>query len=85
MSTPGVDGTTGGSMYAYVVGLIAGTIGWSVLGTVESIIADILDALVICWSSEVGTHAREARYCREAGWLFGESVDPRNTRDYFEA
>ena len=85
LSTPGVDGTTGGSMYAYVVGLIAGTIGWSVLGAVESIIADILDALVICWSSEVGTHAREARYCREAGWLFGESVDPRNTRDYFEA
>lgn len=71
LSTPGVDGATGGSMYAYVVGLIAGTIGWSVLGAMEGIIADIVDASVVCWSSEVGIHAREARYCREAGWLFG--------------
>ncbi|PLN77871.1 ctl transporter [Aspergillus taichungensis] len=71
----GVSGAGGadhsGSMYAYVVGLIAGTIGWSILGAIEGVIADIVDALVICWCSEVGTYNREARYCREAGWLFG--------------
>ena len=72
LNTPSIDGTTGGSMYAYVVGLIAGSIGWSVLGAIEGVIADIVDALVICWSSEVGSYSREARYCREAGWLFGE-------------
>ncbi|QMW43440.1 hypothetical protein G4B11_006810 [Aspergillus flavus] len=66
------SGVIRGSVYAYVVGLIAGTIGWSVLGAIESVIADIVDASVICWSSEVGAYGREARYCREAGWLFGE-------------
>ncbi|KAE8145714.1 hypothetical protein BDV25DRAFT_164043 [Aspergillus avenaceus] len=67
------NGIPHGSVYAYVVGLTAGTIGWTVLGAIESVIADIVDASVVCWSSEVGTYGREARYCREAGWLFGES------------
>ncbi|KAJ5928026.1 hypothetical protein N7466_006982 [Penicillium verhagenii] len=65
--------TIRGSLYAYVVGLIAGMIGWSILGAMESVIADIVDASVICWASEVGINGQEARYCREAGWLFGDS------------
>lgn len=71
--TTTADNTIRGSLYAYVVGLIAGMIGWSILGAMESIIADIVDAAVICWASEIGTSGREARYCREAGWLFGDS------------
>lgn len=76
------SGVIRGSVYAYVVGLIAGTIGWSVLGAIERIIADIVDASIICWSSEVGAYGREARYCREAGWLFGEgsNLDSSFTR-----
>ncbi|OQE16445.1 hypothetical protein PENSTE_c024G03443 [Penicillium steckii] len=70
MSSTG--GTIKGSLYAYVVGLIAGTIGWSILGSIESVIADIVDALVICWASEVGIYGREARYCPDAGWLFND-------------
>lgn len=81
LSTPGANGVTRGSLYAYVVGLIAGTIGWSVLGSMESVIADIVDAAVICWSSEVGTYGTEARYCREAGWLFGDDAQPAATGD----
>ncbi|KAL5046954.1 hypothetical protein BDW71DRAFT_197040 [Aspergillus fruticulosus] len=69
-------GVLRGSIYAYIVGLIAGTIGWSVLGTIEGVVADIVDASIICWSSEVGTNGREARYCREAGWLFGQEPNP---------
>ncbi|KAF7719204.1 Uncharacterized protein PECH_008266 [Penicillium ucsense] len=74
-------GTFRGSVYAYVVGLIAATIGWSILGATESVIADIVDAAVICWASEVGVYGREARYCREAGWLFGDSNSDLR-RDY---
>lgn len=66
-------GTIRGSLYAYVVGLIAGTIGWSILGAMESVIADIVDATVICWAGDVGHHGQEARFCREAGWLFSDS------------
>lgn len=70
------EGVTRGSIYAYIVGLIAGAIGWSVLGAIEGVVADIVDALIICWRSEVGIYGREARYCREAGWLFGQDPSP---------
>jgi hypothetical protein len=67
-----------GSLYAYIVGLIAGAIGWGILGAMEGILACTLDALVVCWGSEVGSSGRgEVRYCREAGWLFSEDADPR--------
>lgn len=73
LTTSATGNTIRGSLYAYVVGLIAGTIGWTTLGAMEGVIADIVDATVICWASEVGIYGREARYCREAGWLFGDS------------
>ncbi|EEH43255.1 uncharacterized protein PADG_08075 [Paracoccidioides brasiliensis Pb18] len=60
-----------GSLYAYVVGLIAGAIGWSVLGAMEGVLTGVVDAALVCWASEVGSTRREPRYCREAGWLFG--------------
>lgn len=62
-----------GSLYAYIVGLISGMIGWGALGAMESVLGGILDALLVCWGSEVGFHGQgEVRYCREAGDLFGE-------------
>jgi len=67
-----------GSLYAYIVGLIAGAIGWGILGAVEGILACVLDALVVCWGSEVGSSGRgEVRYCREAGYLFSEEPETR--------
>ena len=68
-----------GSLYAYIVGLIAGAIGWSILGAMEGILACVVDAVVVCWGSEVGSSGQgEARYCREAGFLFSddESFEP---------
>ncbi|KLJ13521.1 hypothetical protein EMPG_11544 [Blastomyces silverae] len=67
----GTISTVRGSLYAYVVGLIAGAIGWGVLGAMEGVLTGVVDAAVVCWASEVGSEGREARYCREAGWLFG--------------
>jgi hypothetical protein len=65
-----------GSLYAYIVGLIAGAIGWGILGAMEGVLACIVDAVVVCWASEVGSTGRgEVRYCREAGWLFGEEEE----------
>lgn len=62
-----------GSLYAYVVGLIAGAIGWGILGAMEGVLASVVDAVIVCWGSEIGSSGRgEARYCREAGWLFGD-------------
>lgn len=66
-----------GSLYAYVVGLIAGAIGWAVLGAMEGVLGGILDAVVVCWGSEMGrARAGEAEdedggggYCAEAGAL----------------
>ena len=82
LTMPGVGGDTRGSLYAYVVGLVAGAIGWSVLGSVEGIVADIVDASLICWGSEVGTYGREARYCREAGFLFDDELGSTGTSQW---
>ncbi|EFE36724.1 uncharacterized protein ARB_04249 [Trichophyton benhamiae CBS 112371] len=75
LQVSGADGSKGstmrGSLYAYIVGLIAGTIGWGVLSAMEGVLAGVVDAAVVCWASEVGSVRREARYCREAGHLFG--------------
>ncbi|KAL2424195.1 Choline transporter-like protein ctl1 [Exophiala dermatitidis] len=65
-----------GSLYAYIVGLIAGAIGWGILGAMEGVLACIVDAVVVCWGTEVGsTGTGEVRYCREAGDLFGDNED----------
>ena len=66
----GVDTGYRGSIYAYVVGLIAAAIGWGILGAMDGVLTGVLDAVVVCWGSEVGRG--EARYCREAGFLFGD-------------
>jgi hypothetical protein len=63
-----------GSAYAYVVGLVAGFIGWGVLGAMEGVLSGIVDASVVCWGSERGM-AGGGAYCLEAGYLFGEGRD----------
>lgn len=60
-----------GSVYAYVVGMVAGFIGWGVLGAMEGVLAGIVDGTVVCWGIERGT-VGGGRYCLEAGWLFGD-------------
>ncbi|KAF2710933.1 hypothetical protein K504DRAFT_475821 [Pleomassaria siparia CBS 279.74] len=73
-----------GSLYAYVVGLISAAIGWGALGAMEGVLGGILDAVLVCWGSEVGRDGRgDARYCVEAGKLFGEEV-PGIGRGRFE-
>jgi len=66
-----------GSLYAYIVGLASAVVGWSILGSMEDVLATVVDAVAVCWGSEVGAQGRgEARYCREAGYLFGgEDID----------
>jgi hypothetical protein len=66
-----IEGGIKGSLYAYIVGLIAGTIGFAILGVVENIVGGTVDATVICWASESAGGRGEARFCREAGELFG--------------
>ena len=63
--------TIKGSLYAYVVGLIAAAIGWGVLGAIDGIVAGVVDAVVVCWGSEVG-RGEGVRYCREAEYLFSD-------------
>jgi len=75
------EGATGGSikgsLYAYVVGLIAAAIGWGILGAMDGIVAGVVDAVVVCWGSERGRGDGGVKYCREAEWLFGEDESGR--------
>jgi len=72
-----VSATVKGSLYAYVVGLIAGAIGWGVLGAMEGVLTGVVDAVVVCWESEVRGGGGEGKYCREAGWLLGDGGESR--------
>ncbi|KAL8762716.1 MAG: hypothetical protein Q9194_007498, partial [Teloschistes cf. exilis] len=46
--------TVKGSLYAYVVGLIAAAIGWGVMGAIDGVLTGVVDAAVVCWGSERG-------------------------------
>lgn len=61
-----------GSAYAYVVGLMASFIGYSVMGAMEGILAGIVDAVLICYGSERRMERGHGRFCLEAAYLFGE-------------
>jgi hypothetical protein len=74
----GSSPTLRGSLYAYIVGIIAGVIGWAILGAMEGVLTGVVDALVVCWASEVRNG--EVKYCREAARLFGEDRMPGEFR-----
>ncbi|OAQ88755.1 ctl transporter [Purpureocillium lilacinum] len=61
-----------GSAYAYVVGIMASFIGYSVMGAMEGILSGIVDAVLICYGSERRMDRGHGRYCLEAAYLFGE-------------
>jgi hypothetical protein len=61
-----------GSAYAYVVGLMASFIGYSVMGAMEGILSGIVDAVLICYGSERRMERGHGRFCLEAAYLFGE-------------
>lgn len=60
-----------GSLYAYIVGLIAAAIGWAVMGAIDGVVAGIVDAGVVCWGSEIARPGGR-RYCVEAEGVFGD-------------
>ncbi|CAL8579467.1 hypothetical protein XPA_005211 [Xanthoria parietina] len=68
------DKTVKGSLYAYIVGLIAAAIGWGVMGAIDGVLTGVVDAVVVCWGSE--KVRGEVRYCREAEGLFGDTGGP---------
>lgn len=83
------DGKAGvrGSLYAYVVGLVAGFVGWGILGAVEGVLSGVVDAVAVCYGSErsmPGVGASGAGYCMEAAYLFGDRDVGRDDDDYGE-
>ncbi|ORY64044.1 uncharacterized protein BCR38DRAFT_457847 [Pseudomassariella vexata] len=67
-----------GSAYAYVVGLVAGFIGYGIMGAMEGILTGILDGVVICYGSERRLGSGHVTYCMEAAYLFGDRDDGRH-------
>lgn len=61
--------TNGGSLYGYVVGLIAGFIGWFVLAGTEGTLSMILDALSVSYAIDYSLDANNT-HCMEAQRIF---------------
>ena len=57
----------GGSVYGYLVGLIAGSIAWAIIGATEGCLANVVDACLVCVASDAGGGS----HCREAQLVFG--------------
>ena len=60
-------GGEGGNAYGYLVGLIAGCIGWAIIGTTEGCLSNVVDAALVC----VGSEGTGGSHCREAQMVFG--------------
>lgn len=60
--------TNGGSLYGYMVGLIAGFIGWFVVGATEGALSIIVDAAFVCFAID---NAGRGGHCTEADRQFG--------------
>ncbi|ANB15221.1 hypothetical protein AWJ20_2846 [Sugiyamaella lignohabitans] len=58
-----------GSLYGYIVGLLAGFIGWVVIGTTEGTLSMIVDAAFICFALD--NHGSKGGHCVEADRQFG--------------
>jgi len=56
------------SGYGYLVGLIAGCIGWAVIGATEGSLSNIVDSTLVCVGSDNGAGGS---HCREAHMVFG--------------
>lgn len=60
--------TEGGSLYGYMVGMIAGFIGWFVLGATEGALSIIVDSAFVCFAID---NAGRGGHCTEADRQFG--------------
>ncbi|ODQ53274.1 hypothetical protein SAICODRAFT_56724 [Saitoella complicata NRRL Y-17804] len=64
------------SLYGYIVGLVSGAVGWTIVGGVEGGVSAVVDAVFICYALDVERGKGEAAvgvgHCREAGRCFGE-------------
>lgn len=60
--------TNGGSLYGYMVGLIAGFIGWFVVGATEGALSIIVDSAFVCFAID---NAGRGGHCTEADRQFG--------------
>jgi len=59
-----------GSLYGYLVGLIAGAVGWSVVGGIEGAAGMVLDALFVCFAIDFEVGIEGNGHCREAWHAF---------------
>lgn len=61
--------TNGGSLYGYIIGLLAGFIGWFVLGSTEGTLSMIVDGVFVCFALD--NSSNQGGHCSEADHLFG--------------
>lgn len=63
--------TNGGSLYGYIVGMLAGFIGWFVLGATEGTLSMIMDAAFVCFALD---SQGKGGHCQEADRQFGGDI-----------
>jgi hypothetical protein len=59
------------SLYGYIVGMIAGAVGWMVVGCVEGMVSVLVDACFVSWIVDADNTAAGRTHCQEANGVFG--------------
>lgn len=67
----GSTSNTMGSLYGYLVGLIAGSVGWVVVGGIEGAAGMVVDACFVCFAIDFEGGIDGVGHCREAWQAFG--------------
>jgi len=60
-----------GSLYGYLVGMIAGAVGWVVVGGIEGAAGMVVDACFVCFAIDFEGGIGGIGHCREAWQAFG--------------
>jgi hypothetical protein len=60
-----------GSLYGYLVGMIAGAVGWVVVGGIEGAAGMVVDACFVCFAVDFEGGVDGIGHCREAWLAFG--------------
>jgi hypothetical protein len=66
-----LDSELTGSLYGYLVGMIAGTVGWVVVAGVEGAAGMVVDATFVCFAVDFEGGIGAVGHCREAWNAFG--------------
>ncbi|BFZ56008.1 hypothetical protein PYCC9005_003050 [Savitreella phatthalungensis] len=62
------------SIYGHVIGIASATIGWTMVGAVESCASTVVDAVFVCFVIDLRDTREGQTHCQDAAQAFGQGI-----------